>query len=69
MVVIRSITACCLIASSMIAGLRENVYSLFSKDKRGLAEKRETIIDVYLCNLLRQPERVSIYTLYDLVIV
>ena len=44
---------------ALFAGFRENVTSLFTKDKRGLAEKREIILDSYLCNLLRQPERVG----------
>lgn len=35
------------------------MFSIFTKDKRGLAEKRETLLDVYLFNLLRQPERVG----------
>lgn len=45
----------------LIVGLRENVINLFNKDKRGLAESRETLLDRYLHNLLRQAERVSYY--------
>ena len=33
--------------------------SLFAKNKQGLAESREQMLDLYLVNLLRQPERVS----------
>lgn len=39
-------------------GIRDNVAGLFTKDKRGLAESREAILDNYLINLLKQPERV-----------
>ncbi|KAF6020735.1 hypothetical protein EB796_020985 [Bugula neritina] len=38
--------------------LRDNMTNLFAKDKRGLAESREQMIDFYLVNLLKQPERI-----------
>lgn len=44
---------------SLILGLKENMTSLFAKDKQGLAESREHMIDSYLVNLLKQPERVG----------
>lgn len=35
---------------------------MFAKNKQGLAESREQMLDLYLVNLLRQPERVSLIT-------
>ena len=42
----------------LFVALKENMTSLFAKDKRGLAESREQMVDLYLLNLLKQPERV-----------
>ncbi|XP_067935160.1 uncharacterized protein [Watersipora subatra] len=48
---------------------RENLVSLFSKDKRAIAEKRELLLDQYLQQLLRQPERIrrcnSVLSFFD----
>jgi len=38
--------------------------SLFAKDKKNLAEARENMVDLYLVNLLRQPERVKAIPLF-----
>lgn len=47
-----------------VLGLKDNMTSLFAKDKKNLAEARENMVDLYLVNLLRQPERVKAIPLF-----